>query len=111
MAGVNKFETEKYLLETLERISKNRSEYRALYVNVSKLKPKNRHPRFVKIIAKLFDNLVAVADGSIFVLDNGDCVILGKNLTEKNIDAAVEKLRKGLSTDPIWTSHDSGDFT
>ena len=111
MGDVNKFETERYLLETLERISKKRSEYKVLYVNISKLKPKNRHPRFVKIIAKLFDDLVAVADGSLFILNNGDCVILGKNLTEKNIDSAVEKLRKGLVTDPIWTSHDSSEFT
>ena len=111
MASVNKFDTEKYLLETLERIHKNRAEYKVLYVNVSKLKPKNRHPRFVKIIARLFDDLVSVSDGSLFVLDNGDCVILGKNLTEKNISSAVEKLRKGLITDPIWTSHNSKDFT
>ena len=40
----NKFDTEKYLLETLDRVSKNRTDYKVLYVNVSKLKPKNRHP-------------------------------------------------------------------
>ena len=52
MAGYKNFETEKYLLETLERVAKNRSEYKILYVNISKLKPKNRHPKFEKIITR-----------------------------------------------------------
>ena len=111
MAAFSKFETEKYLLETLDRISRNRSEYKVLYVNVSKLKPKNRHPKFVKIIARLFDNLVAVANGTMFVLSNGDFAILGKDITEKVVYEAVDKLRRGLITDPIWTAHSSSEFT
>ena len=111
MAGYSKFDTEKYLLETLERITKNRNEYKILYVNISKLKPKNRHPKFVKIITRLFDDLVSIANSTMFVLDNGDFAILGKNITDKIINDAVEKLRRGLITDPIWTSRSSSEFT
>ena len=111
MIGYNKFDTEKYLLETLERIMKTKSDYKVLYVNVSKLKPKNRHPKFVKIITRLFDDLVAVADSTMYVLANGDFAILGKNITEKIVLEAVEKLRKGLVTDPIWVAHSSSEFT
>lgn len=111
MGGFNRFDAEKYLLETLDRIAKNRSEYKVLYVNVSKLKPKNRHPRFVKIITRLFDDLVAIADSTLFVLSNGDFAILGRNISEKIVQDAVDKLRKGLVTDPIWAKHSSGDFT
>ena len=111
MAGYKNFETEKYLLETLERVAKNRSEYKILYVNISKLKPKNRHPKFVKIITRLFDDLVTIANSTMFVLENGDFAILGKNITEKIIKDAVEKLRRGLITDPIWTAKGSGEFT
>lgn len=111
MVGFSKFETEKYLLETLDRISRNRSEYKVLYVNVSKLKPKNRHPKFVKIIARLFDDLVVIANGTMFILSNGDFAILGKNITEKVVENAVDKLRRGLITDPIWTAHSSNEFT
>ena len=111
MVGYSKFDTEKYFLEVLERISRNKSEYRVLYVNVSKLKPKNRHPRFVKIIAHLFDDLVSIANGSMFILTNGDFAILGKNITEKIVAEAVDKLRRGLITDPIWTAHSSSEFT
>ena len=77
MDGYKNFETEKYLLETLERVAKNRSEYKILYVNISKLKPKNRHPKFVKIITRLFDDLVSIANSTMFVLENGDFAILG----------------------------------
>lgn len=111
MVGYSKFDTEKYLLETLDRIAKNRSEYKVLYVNVSKLKPKNRHPKFVKIITRLFDDLVSIANSTMYVLANGDFAILGKNITEKIVFDAVEKLRKGLITDPIWTAHSSSEFT
>ena len=111
MAGNSKFDAEKYLLETLERIAKKRSEYKVLYVNISKLKPKNRHPKFVKIITRLFDDLVSIANGTMFILDNGDFAVLGKNVTDKIITDAVEKLRRGLITDPIWTSRSSSEFT
>lgn len=111
MVGLAKFETEKYFLEVLDRIARNKSDYRVLYVNVSKLKPKNRHPKFVKIIARLFDDLVAVANGSMFVLSNGDFAILGTDITENIVAKAVNKLRRGLITDPIWTAHSSSEFT
>ncbi len=111
MVNFNKYDTEKYMLEMLDRVGKNRSEYRVLYVNISKLKPKNRHPRFVKIIARIFDDLVAVVEGSMFVLSNGDFAIVGKNITEKAVSDAVDKLRKGLITDPIWAAHSSSEFT
>ena len=73
----------------------------------SKLKPKNRHPRFVRIVARMFDNMVAISDGTMFVFSNGDIAILGKNISEKLVDDATEKLRSGLLTDPIWINRDA----
>lgn len=104
MVGYNKFESEKFFVETMTRILRNKSEYKVLYINISKLKPKNRHPQFVRIVARMFDNLVAVADGTMFVFNNGDIVILGKNITDRLADEVTEKLRSGLITDPIWTN-------
>ena len=101
---------EKYLLDALDRIGKSSSGYAVLYVNISKLKPKNRHPDFVKIIAKLFDTVVGSTKGSFFVLSNGDFVILGKNITHDAVDEAVKKLRDGLGTDPILYEKDSSEF-
>ena len=111
MVKHSRFDIEKYFMETLERISKNRSEYKVLYINMSKLKPKNRHPKFVKIITRLFDDLVSIADSTMFVLGNGDFAILGKNITEKTVKDAIDKLRRGLITDPIWTVRSSSEFT
>lgn len=50
MVKAGSFAAEKYLLDSLNRIGKNPLGYSVLYVNVSKLKPKNRHPEFVKIL-------------------------------------------------------------
>lgn len=102
--------SEKYLLEALDRVARNPSGYSVLYVNVSKLKPKNRHPEFVKIFAKLFDSVTGDAKGTLFVLANGDFAILGKDITHETVNAAVKKLRDGLSSDPVVHTHDSHDF-
>ena len=84
---------EKYLLDALDRVARNPVDYSVLYVNISKLKPKNRHPEFVKIFARMFDSIVGVIRGQMFVLSNGDFAILGKNITEDTVDEAVKKIR------------------
>ena len=101
---------EKYLLEALDRVARSPNGYSVLYINISKLKPKNRHPEFVKIFSKLFDSVAGNARGTLFILSNGDFAILGRNITHEVIDDAVLKLRDGLATDPILHTHDSQDF-
>ena len=101
---------ERYLLDSLNRIAKNPSGYSVLYVSVSKLKPKNRHPEFVKIFARLFDDLVGATNGLMFILSNSDFVILGKNITAQTVDNAVKKLRQGLAADPVLLNSESSDF-
>ena len=108
-AGI--FAAEKYLLDSLNRIAKNQSAYSVLYVNVSKLKPKNRHPEFVKVLARLFDDLVGAVDGTLFILSNSDFAILGKNITPETVNKAVKKLRNGLASDPLLFAHDGENFT
>lgn len=102
--------SEKYLLDALDRIARIPTGYSVLYVNVSKLKPKNRHPEFLKIFAKLFDSVAGDTKGTLFVLANGDFAILGKDITHEIVEAAVKKLRGGLSSDPIVHSKDSREF-
>lgn len=110
MVKTASFTAEKYLLDSLNRIAKNPSGYSVLYVSVSKLKPKNRHPEFVKIFAKMFDGLVGATNGLMFIISTGDFVILGKNITSETVEEAVKKLRQGLSADPVLYAHDSGEF-
>lgn len=101
---------EKYLLDALDRISKNSYGYAVLYVSISKLKPKHRHPEFVKILGKLFDSVVGNARGYFYIMSNGDFVILGKNITQETVDEAVTKLRQGLSADPVLHGQDCSQF-
>lgn len=110
MAKVQSKMSEKYLLDTLDRIAKNSAGYSVLYVSISKLKPKNRHPEFVKIFAKLFDSVVGSARGTFFILSNGDFVILAKDITPDMVDDAIKKLRQGLSADPVIHSKDGSEF-
>lgn len=111
--GMNKQQSskaEKYLLDALDRISKNSYGYAVLYVSISKLKPKHRHPEFVKILARLFDSVVGNARGYFYIMSNGDFVILAKDITQQTVDEAVAKLRQGLSADPALHGKDSSEF-
>lgn len=101
---------ERYLLDALDRISKNSYGYAVLYVSISKLKPKHRHPEFVKILARLFDSVVGNARGYFYIMSNGDFVILAKDITQQTVDEAVAKLRQGLSADPVLHGKDSSEF-
>ena len=104
--------SEKILLDALDRVAKNSLGYTVLYVNISKLKPKNRHPEFVKIFAKLFDSMVGNAQGSFFVMSNGDFAILacrelqpqsliGTDISEGMMNIAREKVRQAGLADRI----------
>ena len=110
MAKVEQFAAERKLLETLERIGRSRTNYSLLYVSVSKLKPKHRHASFVKIISRLFDDLVGAANGGLFVMTNGDFAILGQNITSKTVENAVDVLRSCLGADPILLAQNTKDF-
>jgi len=110
MAKGLSFAAEKYLLDSLNRIAKNPSGYAVLFVRVSKLKPKNRHPGFLKIFAKMFDGLVGATDGLMFILSTGDFAILGKNISSETVDLAVQKLQQGLSADPVFYAQNREDF-
>jgi len=102
--------SEKYLLSALDRIAKNPSGYAVLYIMVSKLKPKHRHPKFLKILEKFFDGVVGLSKGVFFPLCNGDFAILGRDFTQDMVDEAVEKLKEGMSNDPILYGKDGKEF-
>ncbi len=110
MAKVGNQVAEKYLLDSMNRIARNPQGYSVLYVSVSKLKPKNRHPSFVKIFAKMFDDLVGATNGMMFILSNSDFAILGKNISPETVDLAVDKLRHSLPNDPMLYNQDASTF-
>ena len=110
MSDGTKFESEKYFVETMMRVLRNKAGYKVLYINISKLKPKNRHPRFVRVVSRMFDNLVAIADGTMFVFANGDMALLGKKVTQDLVGDVIKKLRSGLINDPIWTADKANNF-
>ena len=110
MVYAGNFANEKFLLDALNRIARNSQGYSVLYVSVSKLKPKNRHPAFVKVMAKMFDDLVGASEGMLSVLSNDDFALLGKNINPEMVDNAVGKIRQGLSSDPLLLAESADEF-
>ena len=97
-------------MDALDRISKVSMGYSALYLHVSKLRPKNRHQAFVKVFARLFDSVIGSTRGYFFILSNSDFVVLSKYITPEAIGQAIEKLKTGLANDPVLHRKDTSEF-
>lgn len=113
MIKKQKYMAEKYLMDTLDRMARNptsQADYSVIYVKVSGLKPKNRHPSFIEVLTRFFDIITSTAKTSFFRLSNGDFVILGKNISVEEVDDAIKRIRQGFASDPILHSNDMADF-
>lgn len=99
--------TERLLLDALERVINYSADFTVLYVNISKLRPQNKKPKFIKIFFRLFDNIVRNSQSKLFILSNGDFVLLGRSVSETVVEDVVKKLEMVLSSDPIV--YDGGD--
>ncbi|MDD4556391.1 MAG: hypothetical protein PHE89_03575 [Alphaproteobacteria bacterium] len=107
------FMAEKYLMDTLDRISRNRAvmeDLSAIYVAVSRLKPRNRHPSFVNVLAHFFDGVISSSKASFFKLQNGDFIIIGENIVLQQVDEAIKKIRHGFASDPLIHKESFEDF-
>ncbi len=98
---------EHLLLDYAQRLEHRKAHHRAVHVHLSQLKPYHRRPHHVRIAAKMFEDLIKLHDGQLFVLGNSDLVFIwrGSNLDE--IRPAVDTLRYLFREDPLTQGDDS----
>lgn len=94
------------LLNRLRSIEDERAGYYVVHVHLSALRPSNRKPHFINIVARSFDNLRNNYDINLFMLDNADLVLLCKDVPVEEIDPAMHKARQLFSEDPLTDSED-----
>ena len=99
---------EHLLLDYAQRLEHRKAHHRAVHVHLSQLKPYHRRPHHVRIAAKMFEDLIKLHDGQLFVLGNSDLVFVwrGSNLDE--IRPAVDTLRYLFREDPLTQNEDAG---
>ncbi|MBF0094833.1 MAG: EAL domain-containing protein [Alphaproteobacteria bacterium] len=111
LADVSRIVTpEKLLLETLERIARLRDGRFAMHFHLSRLLPQYRDESYLRIAVRVIDPLASGYRCQIFLLGNGDIVVLGRDVPAVDIESSIFKLRTLFGKDPL-AQEDEGDGT
>ena len=101
---------ETLLHDAVERIGRIREGRMALHIHLSRLMPQNRDESKIRIAFRMFESMVDVFRGQIFLLTNSDIVMICKDARLADLDAIVYKLRALFSKDPLtYSDADAGD--
>jgi len=88
------------LLDSLERLERTPEGCRAVYVALSGLLPHNKDWIRLRLAAHLFEPLVAGHRCEVFLLSNGDLVVMGRDVAASTLEVHVERLRSLFRADP-----------
>ena len=92
---------ESLLLGQVNRIGETPKGYFAIHVHLSELRPQYRQPRYIRIAARSFDSLTSAHESTLYIMGNGDMVVICRDVPVNDIDPAVLKLRSLFSEDPL----------
>ena len=97
---------EQLLHDFTERLQRNPVGWRAVVINLSRLRPDNRRAQQIRIAANTFEGLIRHFEGQIFLLSQGDIVFVCKDADVSAIDNAVNKVRYLFGDDPLTAAID-----
>ncbi len=101
---------ENLLFDAVERIGRIREGRMALHIHLSRLMPQNREESKIRIAFRMFESMVDVYRGQMFLLTNSDIVMICKDARLADLDAIVYKLRALFSKDPLtYSDGDTGE--
>jgi hypothetical protein len=101
---------ESMLFDAAERVGRIREGRQALHLHLSRLLPQNREDAKIRIAFRMFESMVDMFRGQLFLLTNGDIVLICKDARLADLDAIVYKLRALFSKDPLTYSElESGE--
>lgn len=92
---------ESVLFDAVERVGRIREGRLALHLHLSQLLPANREDSKIRIAFRIFESMVDMFRGQMFLLTNSDIVLICKDARLADLDAIVYKLRALFSKDPL----------
>jgi len=102
LSGISeKRSPERSLLDHVGRVAHNRAGRFAVQVYLSRLKPHNRQPYHIRIASRSFDTLLHSVDAQLYVMSNGDLVLMCRNAKIEDVDAVILKIRQLFRADPL----------
>lgn len=105
--------SESLLYDAAERVGRIREGRLALHLHLSQLQPTNREDAKIRIAFRMFESMVDMFRGQLFLLTNSDVMLICKDARLADLDAIVYKLRALFSKDPLTyteTAHGEDRF-
>ncbi len=99
---------ENLFLQAVERAGKVPDGRVVLHFHLSQLRAENRSTGHLRIALRSLEPLASAFRGQMFLLSDGDVVVLLTDAAPASIDAAVTRLRRLFGNDPLVFA-DSGD--
>lgn len=99
---------EAMLVERLKRVADTPAGFFAVHIHLSRLRPGNRQPHFLDIAKRTFDGMVMNSETIIFGLQNGDVVVICRNVPIEDMDTPIEKVRALFKEDPLTAVDETG---
>ncbi|MQX35196.1 hypothetical protein [Roseospira navarrensis] len=88
------------LLNGLDRVERAPEGCRAVFLALSRLRPVHRDPIRLRLAAHLFEPLVTGQGCQVFLLSDGDLVVLGRDVPMSMLEAHAERVRALFRADP-----------
>ena len=115
LSGISeKRSPERSLLDHVGRVAHNRAGRFAVQVFLSRLKPHNRQPYHIRIASRSFDTLLHSVDAQLYVMSNGDLILMCRNAKIEDVDTVIAKIRQLFRADPLAAKGrlpDGSEFT
>lgn len=92
---------ESLLFDAAERVGRIREGRIALHLHLCRLLPQNREEGKIRIAFRMFESMVDMFRGQMFLLTNSDIVLICKDARLADLDSIVYKLRALFSKDPL----------
>lgn len=101
---------ESMLFDAAERVGRIREGRLAMHIHLSRLLPRNQEDAKIRIAFRMFESMVDMFRGQMFLLTNNDIVLICKDARLADLDAIVYKLRALFSKDPLtYTETEDGE--
>ena len=89
------------LQDHLQRIENSTKGCYVVQVNLSQLRPEYQKRHFLRIAARTFDPLVNNFDVTLYLISNGDLVLMCRETPIDEVDQPINRIRNLFSEDPL----------
>jgi hypothetical protein len=96
------------LLAAVRELKQSRVGWRAVHFHLSRLQAHHRRDKHLQIAANMLDEVVQRFEGRLFLLGNGDIVLLCRGARRKSVEEAVRLIRHLFDDDPLALHDEDG---